>query len=109
MEVPDYGIQAGDDEDIPDYALDDLIVFDEGIRPEQNKQLVPKPPTYEESLADVLDGEKQIYVDHQYLPPEQQDLPPEYEDEVPDYALDEEDRINEILKGLCHGSPVHFV
>ena len=27
MALPDYGIQAGDDEDIPDYALDDL--FDE--------------------------------------------------------------------------------
>ena len=35
MAVPDYGIQARDDEDIPD-ALDDL--FDEGIQPEQNKQ-----------------------------------------------------------------------
>ena len=44
MAVPDYGIQAGDDEGIPDYALDDL--FDEGIQPEQNKQLVPKPPSY---------------------------------------------------------------
>lgn len=29
MIVPDYGIQAGDDEDIPDNALRDL--FDEGI------------------------------------------------------------------------------
>ena len=35
MAVLDYGIQARDDEDIPD-ALDDL--FDEGIQPEQNKQ-----------------------------------------------------------------------
>ena len=95
MAVPDYGIQAGDDQDIPDYALDDL--FEEGIQPEQNKQLVPKPPTYEESLADVLEGKKQIYVDPQYLPLE----PPEFdEDEVPDYALDEEDRTNEILKDL---------
>lgn len=42
-----------------------------------------------------------MYVDPQYLPPEQQDLPPEYDyDEVPDYALDEEDRINTILKEL---------
>ena len=43
MTGPDYGIKAGDDENIPDYALDDL--FDEGIQPEQNKQLVPKPST----------------------------------------------------------------
>lgn len=42
-----------------------------------------------------------MYVDPQYLPPEQQDLPPEYdEDEGPNYALDEQDRINEILKDL---------
>ena len=84
MTGPDYGIQAGDDENIPDYALDDL--FDEGIQPEQNKQLVPKPSTYKESLAEIL---------------EQQDLSPKYdEDEGLDYALDEEDRINEMLKDL---------
>ena len=52
MGFPDYGIQAGDDEDIPDYALD------KEIQPEQNEQLVPKPPTCEESLADVLGGVK---------------------------------------------------
>ena len=52
MWFPDYGIQAGDDEDIPYYALD------KEIQPEQNKQLVPKPPTCEESLADVLGGVK---------------------------------------------------
>ena len=32
--------------------VDDL--FDERIQPEQNKQLVPKPPTYEESFADKI-------------------------------------------------------
>ena len=42
-----------------------------------------------------------MYVDPQYLPPEQQDLSPEYDyDEVPDYAFDEEDIINTILKEL---------
>ena len=99
MTVPDYGIPTYDELDILDYALDDL--FDENeIRPEINKQLVPKPPTYEESLADKLKEGKQIYVDPQYLP-EPEDLPPEYaEDEVPDYALDEEDRINKILEDL---------
>ena len=45
MAVPDYGIPTYD-EDIPDYALDDLF-DEEEIRPEQNKHLVPKPPTYE--------------------------------------------------------------
>ena len=98
---PDYGISPTYDElHIPDYGLDDL--FEEGIQPEQNKQLVPKPPTNEESLADGLEGKKKMYIDPQSdLPAEQQDLPPEDDDdEIPDYALDEEDRFNEILKDL---------
>ena len=96
--VSDYGIPLYD-EDIPDYALDDL--FDEEIQLEQNKQLVPKPPSYEESLADVLEGKKKVYVDPQYLPSEPQDVPPEYDkDEVPDYALHEKDRTAEILNDL---------
>ena len=89
--VPDYGI-ALEDEDIPDYGLDDF--FDEGLVPENKKQIVPKPPTYEESLKDVLEGKKQTYVDPQ-------DMPPEYEeDEEIDYALDEEDSANMILDDL---------
>ena len=96
--VPDYGIVL-EDEDIPDYGLDDF--FDEGLVPENKKQIVPKPPTYEESLKDVLEGEKQIYVDPQYFPEKPQDLPPEYEeDEEIDYALDEEDSANMILDEL---------
>ena len=106
--VPDYGI-ALEDEDIPDYGLDDF--FDEGLVPENEKQIVPKPPTYEESLKDVLEGKKQIYVNPQYFPKEPQDMPPEYEepqdmppeyeeDEEIDYALDEEDSANAILDDL---------
>ena len=96
--VPDYGI-AIEDEDIPDYGLDDF--FDEGLGPENEKQIVPKPPTYEESLKDVLEGKKQIYVNPQYFPEEPQDMPPEYEeDEEIDYALDEEDSANMILDDL---------
>ena len=96
--VPDYGI-ALEDEDIPDYGLDDF--FDEGLGPENEKQIVPKPPTYEESLKDVLEGKKQMHVDPQYFPEEPQDMPPEYEeDEEIDYALDEEDSANMILDDL---------
>ena len=96
--VPDYGI-ALEDEDIPDYGLEDF--FDEGLGPENEKQIVPKPPTYEESLKDILEGEKQIYVDPQYFPEEPQDMPPEYEeDEEIDYALDDEDSVNMILDDL---------
>ena len=96
--VPDYGI-AIEDEDIPDYGLDDF--FDEGLGSENEKQIVPKPPTYKESLKDVLEGKKQIYVNPQYFPEEPQDMPPEYEeDEEIDYALDEEDSANMILDDL---------
>ena len=98
LDVPDYGI-ALEDEDISDYGLDDF--FDEGLVPENKKQIVPKPPTYEESLKDISEGKKQIYVDPQYFPEEPQDMPPEYEeDEEIDYALDEEDSVNMILDEL---------
>ena len=95
--VPDYGIAL--EEEVPDYGLEDL--FDEGLVPENEKQIVPKPPTYEKSLKDILEGKKQIYVDPQYFPEEPQDMPPEYEeDEEIDYALDEEDSANMILDDL---------
>ena len=91
--VPDYGI---DPEDIPDYGLD------EAIAPDNKKQIVPKPPSYEDSLEDLLEGKKQIYVDPQYFPEEPPDMPPEYnEDEEIDYALNEEDSANMTLDDLA--------
>ena len=98
--VPDYAVGVEDEDGgIPDYGLDDF--FDEGLAPENKKQIVQKPPTYEESLKDILGGKKQIYVDPQYFPEEPQDIPPEYEeDEEIDYALDEEDNANMILDDL---------
>ena len=98
--VPDYAVGVEDEDGgIPDYGLDDF--FDEGLVPENKKQIVPKPPAYEESLKDILEGKKQIYVDPQYFPEEPQDLPPKYEeDEEIDYALDEEDSVNMILDDL---------
>ena len=98
--VPDYAVGVEDEDGgIPDYGLDDF--FYEGLVPENKKQIVPKPPAYEESLKDILEGKKQIYVDPQYFPEEPQDLPPEYEeDDEIDYALDEEDSANMILDEL---------
>ena len=92
--VPDYAVNIEDEDGgIPDYGLDDF--FDEGLVPENEKQIVPKPPTYEESLQDILEDKKQIYDE------EPQDMPPEYEeDEEIDYALDEEDSANMILDDL---------
>ena len=69
--VPDYGI-AIDDQDIPDFGLEDL--FSEEVKPQNDKQLVPKPPSYQDVLEELASGEKQIYINPQYmLQPE--DLP----------------------------------
>ena len=96
-EVPDYGIDIEDE--VPDMNLGEL--FEQPVLPQQEKQLVPKPPTYEESLQDLLEGKKEIYVDPQYFPQEPLDLPPEYDDDDEiDYGLDDEDMDNEILNDL---------
>ena len=95
-EVPDYGIDIEDE--VPDMNIGEL--FEQPVLPQQEKQLVPKPPTYEESLQDILEGKKEIYVDPQYFPQEPQ-LPPEYDDDDEiDYGLDDEDMDNEILGDL---------
>ena len=96
-EVPNYGIDI--DDEVEDMNLDDL--FGDYVPPQQEKQLVPKPPTYEESLADVLEGKKEVYVDPQYLSQDLQELPPEYnDDEEVDYAIDDEDVMRETLDDL---------
>ena len=93
-EVPDYGIDI--DDEVEDMNLGDI--FDEQpVPPQQEKQIVPKPPTYKESLEDIMKG-KEIYVDPQYLPQDPKDLPPEYdEDEGIDYTIDDYDLSNKIL------------
>ena len=93
--VPDYGIAI--DDEVPDYGLDDL--FDQPVLPENEKQLVPKPPSYEDVLEDLASGKKQMYIDPEYMY-EPEDLPPEYEEEVPDYEILEEDAINQALDEL---------
>ena len=90
--VPDYGIAI--DDEVPDYGLDDL--FDQPVLPENEKQIVPKPPSYEDVLEDLASGKKQMYIDPEYMY-EPEDLPPEYEEEVPDYEILEEDAINQVL------------
>ena len=96
--VPDYGLEIGDDEEVIDYGLEDL--FGEQVLPQNDKQLVPKPPSYEDVLKDLASGEKKMYIDPEYMY-EPEDLPPEYEEEEgPDYGIIEDDRINEALDGL---------
>ena len=96
-EVPNYGVDIEDE--FEDMNLGDL--FDEQpVLPESEKQLVPKPPTYEESLEDILEG-KEIYVDPQYFPQDPQELPSEYDDdEGVDYAIADEDVTNDILDDI---------
>ena len=50
--VPDYGIAI--DDEVPDYGLDDL--FGDQVLPQNEKQLVLKPPTYEDVLKDIASG-----------------------------------------------------
>ena len=95
--VPDYGLEIGDDEEVPDYGLEDL--FGEEVQLQNNKQLVPKPPPYEDVLEELASGEKKMYIDPEYMY-KPKDLPPEYEEEGPDYAIIEEDQINEALDKL---------
>ena len=86
--VPDYGIAI--DDEVPDYGLEDL--FGDQVLPQNDKQLVPKPPSYEDVLEDLASGKEYMY--------EPEDLPPEYEEEVPDYNILEEDAINQALDKL---------
>ena len=96
-EVPNYGIDI--DDEVEDMNLDDL--FGDEVSPQQGKQLVPKPPTYEESLQDIMEGKKEIYVDPQYLPQDPKELPPEYdEDKEVDYTIDDYDLSNKILDDI---------
>ena len=96
-EVPNYGVDIEDE--VEEMNLGDL--FDEQpVLPGSEKQLVPKPLTYEDSLEDILEG-KEIYVDSQYFPQDPQELPPEYDDdEGVDYAIADEDMTNDILDDI---------
>ena len=97
-EVPNHGIDIEDE--VEDMGLDDLFE-EQPVLPESEKQLVPKPPTYEESLQDLLEGKKELYIDPQYFSQDPEELPPEYDDdEGVDYALAEEDETSETMDDL---------
>ena len=90
-----------------DMDVEGLIDFGDYVPPQQEKQLVPKPPTYEDSLGDVLEGKKGIYVDPHYLSKDPQELPPEQEpppeyddDEEVDYTIDDDDGTSAILNDI---------
>ena len=89
--VPDYGIAI--DDEVPDYGLEDL--FGDQVLPQDDKQLVPKPPSYEDVLNELASEKKDPKYTYQV-----DDLPTIYEEEVPDYEIFEEDKINEVLDQL---------
>ena len=96
-EVPNYGIDIEDE--VEDMDLDDL--FGDEVPPHREKRIVPKPPTYEESLADVLEGQNGTYADPQHFPQDPQEPPPEYDvDEEVDYTIDDYDTANMILNKM---------
>ncbi|KAL9984706.1 hypothetical protein ACROYT_G007032 [Oculina patagonica] len=95
MEAPDYYPEVDPFEDMD---VDNL--FDEPVMPQNEKQIVSKPPTYEESLKDLLEGNKEIYVDPQYYPEYVDELLPEYDEDEIDYALDADDEVSEILEDV---------
>jgi len=84
-----------------DMDVEGLINYGDYVPPQQEKQIEPKPPTYEESLQDFIDVNKEIYIDPQYIPLNPQELPPVYEktDEV-NYALSDKDMAEYILNDI---------
>ena len=99
-EVLNYGIDIEDE--VPDMNLGDL--FDQPVSPQQEKQLVPKLPTYEESVKDLLEGNKDFYINPKYFSQKPQELPPKYDDDDDnnevDYSLDNEYMDNKILNDM---------
>ena len=85
-----------------DMDVEGLIDFGDYVPPNQEKQLVPEPPTYEEALQDILEGNKEFYIDPQYFPQEPYDIPPpEYDDDNEiDYVIDDDDFKQYILEQM---------
>ena len=79
LAVPDYGIALEDE--VPDYGLD------EGLVPENEKQIVPKPPTYEDDEDDFDDDEDDDAFD-------------DADDQPPGYTTEDEFSANKILDKL---------
>ena len=77
-----------------DMDVEGLINY---VPPQQEKQIAQIPPTYEQSLADILEENKETYVN----PQDPQEPPPEYDDdEEIDYAIDDYDLTNKILDDM---------
>lgn len=79
----------------------DNLFNEQPVLPDTEKQIVPQPPKYEDLFEDILEGNKEIYVDPQYFPQDTQELLPEYDyDEGVDYTVADEDLTKETLDKL---------
>ena len=77
-----------------DMDVEGLIDYGDYVPPQQEKQI---PPTYEQSLGDILEENMETYVNPQYP----QEPPPEYvDDKEIDYKIDDYDLTNKILDDL---------
>ena len=92
--IPDYGLEIGDDEEVPDYGLEDL--FGEEIPPQNDKQVVPNPPSYEDVIKEIASQDIKYEPDNPQHEPEYifDDIPIEEEKEE---GLDNGIKINQTL------------
>ena len=80
-----------------DMDVEGLIDYGDYVPPQQEKRIAQSPPTYEQSLAEILEENKETYVNPQYP----QESPPEYDDDKEiDYTIDDYDLTNKILDDL---------
>ena len=87
-EVPNYGIDIEDE--VEDIGLDNL--FGDEVRPKQEKQIGPVPPTYEYLFGAPEDIPEE---------PAPEEPPPDYDyDENIDYTIDDDDHVRMILDDL---------
>ena len=77
-----------------DMDVEGLINFGDYVPPQQEKQIIPKLPTYKESSADLVEGNEDIYFDTEGPPPEYDD------DEGVNYEIDDEDKLKELFKDM---------
>ena len=101
-EVPDYGIDIEDE--VEDMGLDDL--FGDNVPPQQQKQMGPVPPPYEDIFGAPEDipepqAPEDIPGPLPEEPPAPEEPPPDYDyDEDIDYTLDDDDQVQYVLDDL---------
>ena len=95
---PDYGLKDDDVLLLPDYNIGNLFDDEDAVEPQEAKQIMEQPPSYDDVMRDVLKeaafGKKDD--------PNDEDEDEDEEEEVfgPDYSIHEEDEIDTVLSEL---------